>query len=557
MTLMQLAKLRATELAKTLTKITMTEFFKQIHSEFYSDQDISFMEYFLELTEHEDEFIVDHHKLIEYGVVISLESGNVKKKLAAAGLENGVDFTLVDITERGKSGAQTHKLYTLTPKAFKQCLMRARKYAGQPIDPTIYSNYYLFLERVYKLYTDYERAYLNQLLSIKDDKLDLLLANNQELLKGNKELRIENKQQSLELKQLLVRTNHIVAQNDMQLVKIDQLKSMVKTVISLAQITIPTWIGASVLSQQLDILTTNKDRAYALKHMKVMFMVGFYVDLESPVEQTKVVGGKKISFTANALMKVYACCTNFADIGARIKLLHKRHDSEDSSPRMRMLCPKAVTLISCEINLERVLLEHTDIFPAESTATWNGKFKSYDLLMNMDDFYQSRKEFARICQRATSERFQGYQRRLDDFNRSSDIDGNLGSQIVTYIDGVDNDFYTDTLPYCQQYIGSYITYTYGTNGVRNRYSHVVPGRTQAYYADVERKLTANGYTLHKIEMLLEQHNREDHVQHMIDNGMLTEQDLPLLRAIAKFENIDVGQIEAEYQHDLELLEASD
>ena len=49
---MNAAKNYSTQLAQDLRKITMTEFFKNIHSQFYPKQDISFMEYFLELTEH-------------------------------------------------------------------------------------------------------------------------------------------------------------------------------------------------------------------------------------------------------------------------------------------------------------------------------------------------------------------------------------------------------------------------------------------------------------------------------------------------------------------------
>ena len=84
------------------------------------------------------------------------------------------DFTLQDILQRGNSGSQIHKCYTLTPEAFKKCLMRARKYKDQPIDPVIYCDYYLLLEKVFKLFTDYERAYSTKLLSMKDDKIDKL-----------------------------------------------------------------------------------------------------------------------------------------------------------------------------------------------------------------------------------------------------------------------------------------------------------------------------------------------------------------------------------------------
>jgi hypothetical protein len=34
-----------------------------------------------------------------------------------------------------------------TPEAFKTCLMRSRKYPNQTIDPVVYCDYYLLLEK--------------------------------------------------------------------------------------------------------------------------------------------------------------------------------------------------------------------------------------------------------------------------------------------------------------------------------------------------------------------------------------------------------------------------
>lgn len=52
----------------------------------------------------------------------------------------------------------------LTPEAFKNCLLRARKYPNQKVDPKVYSRYYLLLEKIYKLYTDYKnRLHFKQL----------------------------------------------------------------------------------------------------------------------------------------------------------------------------------------------------------------------------------------------------------------------------------------------------------------------------------------------------------------------------------------------------------
>ncbi len=76
-----------------------------------TDQDISFMEYFLELTEH--------------GIMTSTQSSDVLDKLTSLGLENEVDYLLQDVLQQVDSGVKHCKCYILTPEAFKKCLMRS------------------------------------------------------------------------------------------------------------------------------------------------------------------------------------------------------------------------------------------------------------------------------------------------------------------------------------------------------------------------------------------------------------------------------------------------
>jgi len=60
----------------------------------------------------------------------------------------------------------------LTPEAFKNCLIRARKYPNQKIDPKVYSRYYLLLEKTYKLYIDYEKKLLSVQLEQQAHQLE-------------------------------------------------------------------------------------------------------------------------------------------------------------------------------------------------------------------------------------------------------------------------------------------------------------------------------------------------------------------------------------------------
>ena len=93
------AKIYAIEQAEKLNKITMIEFFTYIHATFYPNQDISFMEYFLELTQYEGECVVEHTKLVEYGIMTSTQSSDIKKKIDLLVLEIDVDYLLRHVSE--------------------------------------------------------------------------------------------------------------------------------------------------------------------------------------------------------------------------------------------------------------------------------------------------------------------------------------------------------------------------------------------------------------------------------------------------------------------------
>ena len=91
--------------------------------------------------------MVHHDKLREYGIMTSSESSKVKEKMKNLVLLDNEDYLIADVREQLPSGVKHSKHYHLTPEAFKKCLMRAQRRANQPVDPVIYCDYYLLLEK--------------------------------------------------------------------------------------------------------------------------------------------------------------------------------------------------------------------------------------------------------------------------------------------------------------------------------------------------------------------------------------------------------------------------
>ena len=142
----------------------------RIQTQFYPEQDISFMDYFLELSDEKNHgaFIVHHDKLIEYGIATSTRSNDISKRIESLGLSENEHYLLRDISQNSKTTGRPAKVYMLTPEAFKLALMRARRYANQSIDVTKYAKYYLFLEQVVSYYMKYQLK-LEQLASRTKD----------------------------------------------------------------------------------------------------------------------------------------------------------------------------------------------------------------------------------------------------------------------------------------------------------------------------------------------------------------------------------------------------
>ena len=161
-----------TYLSDKLRNVKLNEYFTLIQSQFYSNLDISFMDYFLELIDKKNEICIEHQKLIEYGIIKKTQdSSHIKDCILKFNAQENIDFECLTpersgVKRVGRGGSNGNKKeYKLTPKLFKLCLMRS-------IKENKYANYYLVLEECFYYYQEYQIMYQKVLLSGKDEKLD-------------------------------------------------------------------------------------------------------------------------------------------------------------------------------------------------------------------------------------------------------------------------------------------------------------------------------------------------------------------------------------------------
>ncbi len=142
--------------------VAMNAFMMRYRESFCPDLDLTFMDYFLELSKRENrgQFIVHHEKLFEYGITIDAQSSRAKEKVDVLKFVKDVDYRLTKVREPVKQGGVvTKNVYHFTPLAFKKILLAARPHARHEINVDRYRDYYLFLEEVVGYYNEYQQLH--------------------------------------------------------------------------------------------------------------------------------------------------------------------------------------------------------------------------------------------------------------------------------------------------------------------------------------------------------------------------------------------------------------
>lgn len=517
------------ELIATNSEPSIREFTAEVQQRFYPTQDISFMDYFFELAKQENEgkFIVPHAKLIEYGIATSTRSSAINDRLKSLGLIETEDFTLQDVLQRHNNGrgATIKHVYMITPEAFKKTLMRAQKRNDQSIDVIKYANYYLFLEKVVKYYDLYQITLKDLLLKQKDGE-------NVTLRELMKKLEIQNDAMKNQNDELISMSRQQMATMNVMNNKIDVLFDFM---LSFARMTIPMWLGSSVIKTQFDNLSKNNDNTYALKHLKIMFVVSF-VDFKEREDFLTVVKDK-IEYKVRSTMKTYFCCTNFADVCGRIKLLFKRHGNT-----LYMLQPQVVCLYSGEINTEISNLKNMSIFPDKTFATYVRNCKMFEVSLPSTTFDSASNYYNLMIANARKQRFQAYQTRIDNLIETNNCP--VSNTIIDHMTTADNVFFAKALPFCQQFIDCYTTENHDDNGDLIDWAHSSIKKTTKKRPDMKNVVISDKtYSLRSLHHLINANTGEKEIDNMVDSGIISKKDISSLKKLAKLESIDLTEIE--------------
>lgn len=142
--------------------LTLDEFFKEIHSKFYSDIEIPSSEYFNSFSD-DKKFYIHSNELIKCGIVGGSIS-HIERCLLDRDLIENEDYIRLKIQTVGKNNQKYNKGYfLLTYDAFMDCLLGAK-------NTNKYRKYFILLGKVHVWFIKYDMRMRNKRRMEKENK---------------------------------------------------------------------------------------------------------------------------------------------------------------------------------------------------------------------------------------------------------------------------------------------------------------------------------------------------------------------------------------------------
>ncbi len=409
-----------------------------------------------------------------------------------------------------------------------------------------YRTYFIGISDIYRSYQETytpwlinhyrsTNAYLVNDNKSLNQKLDALSQDNKTLVHKVDQLLGHAKETHVKLDETKIELKQTNAKLDESHVKIDILTKKVDTLfefnIAFSRMTLTMWIGSHVIKSQLVSLKKENTKEFAMNHLKLMFVVSF---IEYYAEPTEIVRGDTTT-TVHSKITMYFCCTNFANVSKRLNVLKNKHAN------LYMLRPKAVCLISCEVNLERAAINQLKIFPENSIVGYSSKTKAYEIELLECNYTDISKIYSGIINRSRSARFQMYQSRMDEYRNSSSIK----PEILNSISETDAMFYNSTLPYCQSYLNCYTEKLYDDNDnfIEWGYTGAKSRKLKARSDLEDARLSDRDYQICKLCKTIDDHDANDPIDEMVRSNIINKDDIESLKLVAKVENVDITNVE--------------
>lgn len=427
-----------TQLVGSVHKIELSEFCHNLHTRFYSDIDISFMDDFLQLAsqENEGQFIVPHQKLEEYGVMTSGRSGNIKRTLERLGLEEGEDYLLLQTEQNSIQIGRPSNTYMLTPESLFLALQRAKKTDTQTIDPKKYAKYFQFIQKCVKYFIEYQLQYEKMIsagLQSKNDSLAeqlkefqkvqqsiqsdtrRIIGQNEELLGKNEELQHDLNDARRERSAISTKLDRAIRSNE----------TYIRLVVNLAFTPKITKDLLELYSGEDGIVFESRKPWNGIDNVK-MFFIFAWIDRN------------------NTHMTIQVACCNFKQTTKRLSELVSLMNNTEG----KFINCRAIAIVDKDVNEEKKLFEN--VF--EMTITARDTIKRFQKYVG--SFENATSSFDGYVERLNHAFRMRHQQNIAEaiLNEGANANGKAAKTIETHFIS----FNVEALSWCQEFIDAYL-----------------------------------------------------------------------------------------------------
>ncbi len=409
-----------------------------------------------------------------------------------------------------------------------------KQYAGTYVHRYLYDQFMSWLDpkyaiRVSIILDSIHKEANKKVMKVKDDKIDELIkeTKNQSnkidtLVEENRQQREEHKRQMAELMGHTIDVKDELKQTTIEITK---LRNTTEDLSNMLKVIVPSWLGSSVLKTMLDKF----EYEYNKKKQRLEQSNSKTTSLVKPIRHMKI--AFICGFCYGNKMKVYFCCTNLHNVSNRIHTLSDRHSKD-----MYMMRPRAISLASCDINIELATIrgkEFTDV-----KAKMDGKTKAFDI--TLAENVKKRDAYDSIVSQLTESRLQIYQTQRDKVVLEKNL--NTNTNIIKYITTSDAEFFDKTRPLCQKYLNCFIArHVHKETGkfIKYKYERASPRTTKRTdLGDIS--LSQSAYILMLIENIINGSADIDAFNEMVKNGEFTEEDISVMEAIVETEQAKIS-----------------
>ncbi len=193
-----------------------------------------------------------------------------------------------------------------------------------------------------------------------------------------------------------------------------------------------------------------------------------------------------------------------------------------------MLDPRAVMIVSCDINYELVNLRTMEFDSSNSSK--DDRTKCFTIKIH--DGEDISKIYKSCLSNFINSKMQIYQHSRDSIVKNKQY--SIKPEVVKYISKADKAFFKNARPYCQKFLNCFYDPYFDEDNNFMGYSYQTNSKEKKAREDYNnREMMETTYTIKNIKKLIISEESNHTIDDMVKNGIITEDDIPMMNSLPR------------------------